>query len=117
MGRPDGFAAAIPGDDDLLKRASLRDSRYDQHRAAASEDDRVCDRQRMGFRRALPLVLTKDDKVGGASVADNAPTDIFLRAASACARPALRCLLPGLSRARARVCRHYLWRIAARLSG
>src|SRR5258708_22118360 len=93
MGRTDGFAAAIPGDDDLLERASLHDSRYDQHRAAASEDDRVCDRQRMGFRRALPLVLTKDDKVGVASVAVNALSDIIFRLEPACVRQALRSLL------------------------
>ena len=71
MDCPDDFAATVPGDGNFLKRARLHDGGYDQDWATASQDDRVSDRQWMAFRRALPLVLAKDDKIGVASfVAD-----------------------------------------------
>src|SRR5664280_2785273 len=56
MDCPDGFAATVPGDGNFLKRGRLHDGGYHQDWATASQDDRVSDRQRMAFSRALSLM-------------------------------------------------------------
>ena len=67
MDRPDGFTATVPGDGNPRERARLHSRRQHQHRAAALQDNRVGDWQRMGFKRSLPLILANDDKVSVAS--------------------------------------------------
>jgi len=74
--RPDGLAAAIPGHGNPGERARPHVSGRDQDGATAAQDDRVSDRQRVGFGGTLPLVLAKYDKVGVAGLGSDPPADI-----------------------------------------
>jgi hypothetical protein len=68
MHGPDSLAAAIPGNRSPGERNGPDSGGHDEHRAAATQNDRVSDRQRVGDMRTLPFVLAEDDQIGIAGV-------------------------------------------------
>src|SRR5665647_2212062 len=67
MHGPDGLAAAIPCNRDSRERNWSNGCGHHKYRATTTQDDRVSDRQRVGYLWALPFVLAQDDQVGIAS--------------------------------------------------
>ena len=103
VNRSYGFAAAVPGDSSSLERTRLHDGGYDQDRATTSQDDRMSDRKWMTLRRALPLVLTKDDNINVTSFVTDALSYVTFRLKPVRLRQALCCLFAENRCGRARV--------------
>src|ERR1035437_423591 len=79
MHGPDGLAAAIPCNPDFSERIWSNGCGHHKYWATTTQDDRVSDRQRVGYLRALPFVLAQDDQVGIASAIADTMDNITIR--------------------------------------